>query len=131
MLYMFRTILVHHQEQLYKLCITFGICRYNTSDCCVAIATTHLVGLYTYWFWWFTHLTLGSTWLTWWPTLIPGYIPYSHHVSDHQSNNSLDEKILLHVMLKYISCNFITRAAQLPFNVTDYKWITCWNTIWY
>ena len=28
MLYMFRTILVHHQEQLYKLHIAFGICRY-------------------------------------------------------------------------------------------------------
>ena len=28
MLYMFRTILVHHQEQLYKLYIAFGICRY-------------------------------------------------------------------------------------------------------
>ena len=27
-LYMFRTILVHHQEQLYKLYIAFGICRY-------------------------------------------------------------------------------------------------------
>ena len=27
-LYMFRTVLVHHQEQLYKLCITFGVCRY-------------------------------------------------------------------------------------------------------
>ena len=25
---MFRTVLVHHQEQLYKLCIVFGICRY-------------------------------------------------------------------------------------------------------
>ena len=28
MLYMFRTILVHHQEQLYKLYIAFGTCRY-------------------------------------------------------------------------------------------------------
>ena len=28
MLYIFRTILVHHQEQLYKLYIAFGICRY-------------------------------------------------------------------------------------------------------
>ena len=36
---MFRTILVHYQEQLYKLYITFGICRYHTSGCCVAIAT--------------------------------------------------------------------------------------------
>ena len=27
MLYMFRTILVHHQEQLYKLYIAFGIRR--------------------------------------------------------------------------------------------------------
>ena len=25
---MFRTILVHHQEKLYKLHIAFGICRY-------------------------------------------------------------------------------------------------------
>ena len=39
MLYMFRTILVHQQEQLYKLYIAFGICRYHTSGCCVAIAT--------------------------------------------------------------------------------------------
>ena len=39
MLYMFRTILVHHQEQLYKLYIGFGICRYDTSGCCVTIAT--------------------------------------------------------------------------------------------
>ena len=36
---MFRTVLVHHQEQLYKLYIAFGICRYHTSVCCVAIAT--------------------------------------------------------------------------------------------
>ena len=36
---MFRTVLVHHQEQLYKLYIAFGICRYHTSGCCVAIAT--------------------------------------------------------------------------------------------
>ena len=28
MLYMFRTILVHHQEQLYKLYIVIGIWRY-------------------------------------------------------------------------------------------------------
>ena len=28
MLYMFRTVLVHLQEQLYKLYIAFGICRY-------------------------------------------------------------------------------------------------------
>ena len=28
MLYLFRTLLVHHQEQLYKLYIAFGICRY-------------------------------------------------------------------------------------------------------
>jgi hypothetical protein len=27
MLYMFRTVLVHHQEQLYKLYIAFGTCR--------------------------------------------------------------------------------------------------------
>ena len=39
MLYMFRTVLVHHQEQLYELYIAFGICRYHTSGCCVAIAT--------------------------------------------------------------------------------------------
>ena len=36
---MFWTILVHHQEQLYKLYIPFGICWYYTSGCCVAIAT--------------------------------------------------------------------------------------------
>ena len=28
MLYVFRTELVHHEEQLYKLYITFSICRY-------------------------------------------------------------------------------------------------------
>ena len=39
MLYMFRTVLVHHQEQFYKLYIAFGICRYHTSGCCVTIAT--------------------------------------------------------------------------------------------
>ena len=39
MLYIFRTILVHHQEQLYKLYIAFDICRYHMCVCCVAIAT--------------------------------------------------------------------------------------------
>ena len=39
MLYMFRTVLVPQQEQLYKLYIAFGICRYHTSGCLVAIAT--------------------------------------------------------------------------------------------
>ena len=39
MLYMFRTVLVHHQEQLYKLYTAFGICRYHRSGCSVAIAT--------------------------------------------------------------------------------------------
>ena len=53
MLYMFRTILVHHQEQLYKPYIAFGICLYHTSGCCVAIARRigmfyiH-IGSYTY-----------------------------------------------------------------------------------
>ena len=28
MLYVFRTVLVHHQEQLYKLYIAFVMCRY-------------------------------------------------------------------------------------------------------
>ena len=37
MLYVFRTILVHHQEQLYKLYIAFGICRYMPVR--VAVAT--------------------------------------------------------------------------------------------
>ena len=45
MLYMFRTVLVHHQEQLYKLCIVFGICRYHTCGCCVAISRLHTLGL--------------------------------------------------------------------------------------
>ena len=39
---MFRTVLVHHQEQLYKLYIAFGICRYmpvRLAVCCVAVAT--------------------------------------------------------------------------------------------
>ena len=49
MLYMFRTVLVHHQEQLLKLYMAFGICRYmplyagicryHTPGCFVAIAT--------------------------------------------------------------------------------------------
>ena len=48
MLYMFRTILVRHQEQLYKLYIAFGICRYHTRGCCVAITTQQLrVSAYT------------------------------------------------------------------------------------
>ena len=33
MLYMFRTVLVHYQEQLYKLYIAFGICRYVCMLC--------------------------------------------------------------------------------------------------
>ena len=36
---MFQTMLVHHQEQLYKLYIAFGISRYHTSGCCVIIVT--------------------------------------------------------------------------------------------
>ena len=39
MLYMFRTVLVHLQEQFYKLYIAFGIWRYHTSGYCVAIGT--------------------------------------------------------------------------------------------
>ena len=41
MLYMFRTILVHHQEKIYKLYVAFGICRVyaDTTGCCMAIAT--------------------------------------------------------------------------------------------
>ena len=39
-LYMFRTVSVHLQEQSsYKLYVVFGICRYHTSGCFVAIAT--------------------------------------------------------------------------------------------
>ena len=38
MLYMFRTVLVHLQEQLYELYIAIGICRYHTSGCCVAVS---------------------------------------------------------------------------------------------
>ena len=38
---MFWTILVHYQEQLYKLYMAFGICRYHTSGCCVATATQY------------------------------------------------------------------------------------------
>ena len=34
-----RAKLVHHQEKLYKLYIAFGICRYHTCGCSVAIAT--------------------------------------------------------------------------------------------
>ena len=36
---MFRTILVHLQEQLYKLYIALDISRYHKSGCCAAIAT--------------------------------------------------------------------------------------------
>ena len=39
MLYMFGTVLVHLQEQLYKLYIAFGICRYHTCGCYVGITT--------------------------------------------------------------------------------------------
>jgi hypothetical protein len=48
---MLRTIVVHLQEQLYKLHIVHtSICRYHTSGCCVAIVKNfvHLVDLYTY-----------------------------------------------------------------------------------
>ena len=44
MFYMFRTILVHHQEQLYELYIAFGICRYHTSGHATA---TRMVPAYT------------------------------------------------------------------------------------
>ena len=39
---MFRTILVHNQEQLLQAVhhlVYAGICRYHTSGCCVAVAT--------------------------------------------------------------------------------------------
>ena len=37
-LYMFRTVSVHLQEQsFYKLYVVFGVCRYHTSCCCVAV----------------------------------------------------------------------------------------------
>ena len=46
MLYMFRTVLVHLQEQLYKLYIAYtGICRYHTSGCCVAKVSPY-TGIY-------------------------------------------------------------------------------------
>ena len=47
MLYMFRTVLVHHQEQIHKLYIAFGIYRYHTCGCCVAIATYRHIPAYT------------------------------------------------------------------------------------
>ena len=44
--YMFRTILVHHQEQLYKLYIAIWYMPVyaDTSSCCVATATR--IGIY-------------------------------------------------------------------------------------
>ena len=44
MRYMLRTILVHHQEQLYKLYIAFGICRYHT--CGYSHTTATRTGVY-------------------------------------------------------------------------------------
>ena len=38
MLYIFRTVLVHHQEHLYKMYIAFGICGY--------VATRYVTGKY-------------------------------------------------------------------------------------
>ena len=49
MLYVFRTVLAHHQEQLYKLYIAFGICQYVWLLCGYSHKNfVHLVGLYTY-----------------------------------------------------------------------------------
>ena len=48
MLYMFRTILVHHQEQLYKLYIAFGTCRYVWLLCGYSHTTARrMVPVYT------------------------------------------------------------------------------------
>jgi hypothetical protein len=39
--HVFDFLLVHHQEQLYKLYIAYtGICRYHTCGCCVFIGIT-------------------------------------------------------------------------------------------
>ena len=46
MLYMFRTILVHHQEQLYKLYIAFGIRRYVWLLCGYSHTTATRIGIY-------------------------------------------------------------------------------------
>ena len=43
---MFRTVLVHHQEQLYKLYIAFGVCRYHTCGYSHTTAT-RMVPAYT------------------------------------------------------------------------------------
>ena len=48
MLYMFRTILVHHQEQLYKLYIAFGICRYVWLLFGYSHTTARRIGLYQF-----------------------------------------------------------------------------------
>ena len=42
---MFRTILVHHQEQLYKLYMAFGICRYMQM-CGYNHTTARRIGIY-------------------------------------------------------------------------------------
>ena len=51
MLYMFRTLLVHHQEQLYKLYIAFGIRRYKPIPyvwllCGYSQTTARTIGIY-------------------------------------------------------------------------------------
>ena len=48
MLYMFRTILVHLQEQLYELYFVFGICRYVWLLCGYSLTTARsMVPAYT------------------------------------------------------------------------------------
>ena len=48
MLYMFRTVLVRNQEQLYKLYIAFGVCRYVWLLCGYSHKTaTRMVLAYT------------------------------------------------------------------------------------
>ena len=49
MLYMSRTVLVHHQEQLYKLYIAYvGICRYVWLLCGYSHTTATRIGIYRY-----------------------------------------------------------------------------------
>ena len=41
-----RTILIHHQEQLYKLYIAFGICQYVWLLCGYSHITARHIGIY-------------------------------------------------------------------------------------
>jgi len=54
MLYMFRTLLVHHQEQTFISCTSHLVCE-NTSDCCVVEGSPSYI--------WYMPICLTVVWL--------------------------------------------------------------------